>query len=101
MSKLKKIIVLIKISVSLVPIRSFGNIIHDLAQKYGAKFSKSDFRKLEKLYIKVNKANHDINFLKNCHNFGVYPKFISFKPPNVTNNERVQQERGLKKNRNY
>ena len=87
MSKLKNVVVSLKFILHLVLLRSFGNIIHDLAQKYEASFSKSDFRKLEKLHIKINKANEDINFLKNCQHFNVYPKFISFQLPNVDNGD--------------
>ena len=36
----------------------------------------SDFRKLEKLRIKRNKAQLDNNSLINRKNFGVFPKFI-------------------------
>ena len=37
----------------------------------------SDLRKLEKLHIKRNKAQLVINFLINCKNFGVFPRFIN------------------------
>ena len=50
-------------------LRSFGKIIYDIAQKYNGL---SDFRKLEKLNIKYNKADQDITFMINCRNFNVF-----------------------------
>ena len=46
--KFKNIVVFIKIIINLVLLRSFGNIIHDIAYKYD-ELSVSDLRKLEKL----------------------------------------------------
>ena len=53
---------LFKNLLQFVLLRNFGNILHDFAQKYEGEFSKSDFRKLEKLYTKSNKAELDIKF---------------------------------------
>ena len=83
MSKFKNLVVFIKILIDLVLNRTFGNIIHDFALKYNEKLSKCEFRKLNKLYTKVDKAEQDIHFLQNCQNFGVFPKFITFNLPNV------------------
>lgn len=58
--------------------RPFGNIIHDVAQKYNGLLSIPQLRKLEKLCNKVRKADLDINFLRNCRHFGVIPKFLCF-----------------------
>ena len=49
----------------------------------------SEFRKLESLTTKLRKAELDVQFLKNCQVFGVYPKFISFDLPNVCNSDPV------------
>ena len=43
----------------------------------------NDMWKLEKLHLKWNKAQLDINFLINYKNFGVFPKFINVCLPNV------------------
>ena len=69
--------------------RPFGKVIHDLAQNYNGSLAVSEFRKLEKLATKSRKAELDVQFLKNCQAFGVYPKFISFDLPNVCNSDAV------------
>ena len=48
-----------------------------------------DFRKYEKLEYKKNKLKSDIDFLNNCKQLGVYPKFLIFKLPNVSNKDAV------------
>ena len=45
-----------------------------------------EFRKYEKLEYK-KKRKLDIDFLKNCKQLGVYPKFLIFKLRNVSNKE--------------
>ena len=74
----KNLVIYIRVIVSFVLLRAFGNIINDIAQKYGSSLDVKDLRKLERLQIKVNKAKLDINFLKNCESFQVYPKFVYF-----------------------
>ena len=48
-----------------------------------------DFGKYEKLQYKKNKLKLNINFLKNCKQLGVYPKFLTFKLPNVSNRDAL------------
>ena len=91
--KLESVILFLKILISVVLSRNFGNIIHDIAQNY-IDINVSDLRKLEKLHIKRNKAQLDINFLINCKNFGVFPKFINVYLPNVDEKDMD----GIKKN---
>ena len=79
--KLKNIVIFLKIILNFVLIRSFGNIIHDFAQKYDTGIGQ--FRKFERLCTKTEKAEADILFLKNCQLFAVYPKFVTFRLPNV------------------
>ena len=79
--KLKLVVFFLKLLTNLVLLRSFGNIIYDVAHKYNEQMSVPQLRKLEKLYIKSHKAKLDIIFLKNCKTFGVFPKFISFNLP--------------------
>ena len=81
-SKIKKLVFFIKIFANLVLLRPFGKVIYDYTQKYADKFSISDFRKLEKLYVKQARLSLDVNFLINCRNFNVFPKFTTFKIPN-------------------
>ena len=43
-----------------------------------------DFCKYEKLKYKQSKLKLDIDFLNNCKQLGVYPTFLIFKLPNVS-----------------
>ena len=56
----------------------------DIARKYGNVTVKG-FREYEELECKNNKLKLDIDFLKNSKQLGVYPKFLIFKLPNVSN----------------
>ena len=67
--------------------RPFGNIINDVALKYGDAVSITDLRKLEKLSLKVRKAELDIQFLKNCQWYNVTPKFLSFCIPHASSHD--------------
>ena len=75
MSNKFKSAALLKILVTLVLSRGYECIIHDIACKYND-INVSDLRKLEKLHIKRNKSQLDINFLINCKISGVFPRFI-------------------------
>ena len=55
-------------------------------QKYN-QLSTSKLRKLEKLSIKLKKANLDITFLSNCKVFNVIPKFLAFNLPNTNDTD--------------
>ena len=50
--------------------RKFDNIIHDIVQKY-ENVDLTQLRKLEKISIKIGKAELDIWFLKNCKLYNV------------------------------
>ena len=54
--------------------------------KYG-NVTVKDFRKYEKLQYKKNKLKLDIDFINNCKQLGVYPKFLIFKLLNVSNKD--------------
>ena len=60
----------------------FGNVIYDTVQKY-SKLSTSKLHKLEKVSIKLKKADIDVTFLSNCKVFSVIPKFLAFNLPNT------------------
>ena len=63
-----------------------ANIYNDITRKYGNAKIK-DFRKNEKLEYKKKKPKLDIKFLNDCKQLGMYPKFLIFKLPNVSNKD--------------
>ena len=64
------------------------------SRKYG-NFTVKEFRKYEELEYKNNKLKLDIDFLNNCKQFGVYPKFRIFKLPNVSNKDALSIRKKL------
>ena len=70
------------------------NIYNDIVWKYG-NVTVKDFRKYEKLKYKMNKLKFDIDFLNNCKPLGVYPKFLIFKLPNVSNKDALSIRKRL------
>ena len=68
--------------------RKIINIYNDIARKYG-NITVKHFRKYEKIQYKNNKLKLDIDFLNNCKQLGMYPKFLIFKLPNVSNKDAV------------
>ena len=85
--KLITVVSLLRVIVTLLSLRPFGNIIHDIAEKYEKKVSISDLRKFEKTSIKVSKAELDLNFLRNCLSFNVFPKFNCFQLSNTSKHD--------------
>ena len=75
-------------------LRKIINIFNDIVRKYG-NVTVKDFRKYEKLEYKKNKFKLDIDFLNNCKQLGVYPKFLIFKLPNVSNKDAVSIRKRL------
>ena len=86
MRRLKNVVIFIQTVLSFVLSRKVININSNIARKYGNATVK-DFRKYEKLERKKNKLKFDIDFLNNCKQFDVYPKFLIFKLPNVSNKD--------------
>ena len=74
--------------------RKIINIYNDIARKYGNATVK-DFRKNEELEYKKNKLKLNIDFLNNCKQLGVYPKFLIFKLPNVSNKDALSIRKRL------
>ena len=74
--------------------RKIINIYNDIARKYGNATVKV-FRKYEKLEYKKNKLKLGIDFLNNCKQLGVYPKFLIFKLPNVSNKDALSNSSSL------
>ena len=85
MCRLKNAI-FIQTILSFVLSRKVIKIYNDIARKYG---NVTVFRKYEKLEYKKNKLKFDIDFLNNCKQFDVHPKFLIFKLPNVSNKDAL------------
>ena len=96
--KLKTIVVIIRLVSQLILVRDFGSIIHDIESNSKGLVTIQQLRRLEKLSIKRDKANLDINFLLNCKRLGVTPKFIFFRLPNVNSHDAVSFRKKLLKN---
>lgn len=84
--QLKSVVFVLKFILVLLLARPFGNVIHDIAAKYDY-VDISDLRKLEKISIKTRKAELDLNFLRNCQSFKVFPKFTRVNLPNVNHQD--------------
>ena len=84
--RLKNVVIFIQTILSFELSRKIINIYTDNAWKY-RNVTVKDFRKYEKIEYKKNKLKLDIDFLNNCKEFGVYPKFLYFKLSNVSNKD--------------
>ena len=82
---MKEIIVVtfIETILTFVLSRKIINIYNDIARKHG-NVTVKDSRKYEKLEYKKNKLKLDMDFINNCKQLGVYPKFLIFKLPNAS-----------------
>ena len=49
----------------------------------------ADIRRLEKISIRSRKAELDLNFLRNCQSFNVFPKFLCFNLPNTSRRDTI------------
>ena len=92
--RLKNVAIFIQIILSFVLSEKNINISNDIAQKYG-NVAVKDFRKYEKLEYKKNKLKLDIDFLNNCKQLGLYPKFLIFKLPSVSNKNALSIRKRL------
>ena len=92
--RLKNVVIFIQTILSFVLSRKIINIYNDIARKYG-NVTVKDFRKYEKLEYKKNKLKLDIDFLNNCKQLGLYPKFLIFKLPNVSNKNALSIRKRL------
>ena len=82
---------------TLVLSRGYGYIIHGISRKY-KDINVSDLRRLEKLHIKQNKWQLNINFLINCKTFCVFPKFIYVNIRNIYEHDTLCLKRKLRNN---
>ena len=92
--RLENVEIFIQTNLSFVLSRKIKNIYNNIAVKYGNDKVK-DFHKYEKLGYKKKKLKLGINFLNNCKQFGVYPKFLIFKLPNVSNKDALSIRKRL------
>ena len=65
---LKNVVFLLQLLANLLLCRNYGTFIHELVSKY-VDVTVQDLRKLERLSQKVDKAELDVTFLKNCQSF--------------------------------
>ena len=80
----------LRIVVSLLLSRLFGNIIHNITDMYEGRISIAVLHKFEKVAVKSRKAELDLNFLKNCQSFHVFPKFSCFHCPTPASTMSLQ-----------
>ena len=73
---------------SFVLSRKIIKIYSDTAQKHG-NVTVRDFWKYDKLKYKQNQHKLEIDFLNNCKQLDVYPKFLIFELPNVSNKDAL------------
>ena len=90
--RFKNVVIFIQTILSFVLSGKLINICNnDIARKYG-NVTVKNFRKLE---YKKNKLKLDIDFLNNCKQLGVYPKFLISKLPNVSNKDTLSIRKRL------
>ena len=82
--RLKNVVIFLQTIISFVLPKKIINLYNDVERKH-RNVRVKDFRKYEELEYKKNKLKLDIDFLNNCKQLGVYPKFLIFKLPNVSN----------------
>ena len=95
--RLKNVVIFIQTILIFVLSEKNINIYNDIARKYG-NVAVKDFWKYEKLEYKNNKLKLDIVFFTNCKQLGVYPKFLIFKLPNISNKNALSIRKGLLRN---
>ena len=83
-----KNVIFIQTILSFVLSRKITNIYNDISRNYG-NVTVKDFLKYEKFEYKKNELKLDIDFLNNCKQLSVYPKFLIFKLPNVSNEDAL------------
>ena len=91
---LENAVIFIETILNFVLSRKIINIYNYIARKYG-NVTVKDFRKYEKLEYKENKLKLDTDFLNSCKQLGVYPKFLIFKLPNVSNKDALSIRKRL------
>ena len=77
MVNFKGVVLFIRILACFISHRTFGNVIYNIVQQY-SELSTSKLHKLEKLTIKLKKADLGVTRLSKCKVFDVIPKFVAF-----------------------
>ena len=90
----ENVVIFMQTVLSFVLSRKIINTYNDIARKYG-NVTVKHIRKHEKLEYKKNKLKLDIDFLNNCKQLGVYPKFLIFKLPNISNKDALSVRKRL------
>ena len=91
--RLKNVVIFIQTVLSFDVVKK-NYIYNDIAWKYGNGTVK-DFREYEKLDYKKKKQKLGIDFLNNCKQFGVDPKFLIFELPNFSNKDPLSIRKRL------
>ena len=91
--RLKNVVIFFQTILSFVLSRKIIKIYNDIAQEHGNVIVKN-FRKYEKLKYKQNKLKL-IDFLNNCKQLCVNPKFLIFKFLNVSNKDVLSTHKRL------
>ena len=94
--RLKNVVIFLQTIISFVLPKKIINLYNDVERKH-RNVRVKDFRKYEELEYKKNKLKLDIDFLNNCKQLGVYPKFLIFKLPNVSNKDALSIHKRLNK----
>ena len=92
--RLKNVVIFLQTIISFVLPKKIINLYNDVERKH-RNVRVKDFRKYEELEYKKNKLKLDIDFLNNCKQLGVYPKFLIFKLPNVSNKDALSIRKRL------
>ena len=95
--RLKNVVSFFQTILSFVLSKKNIKICNDIAGKHG-NVTVQDFPKYEKLKYKHSKLKLDIDFLNDCKQLGVYPKFFIFKLPNVSDKDTLSIRKRLLRN---
>ena len=97
MIKVKSFVIFLKVCLLFIARRNFGSVIHHVALKY-EELDISNLRKLEKISLKLKKAQLDHQFLLKCKEYNVVPKFLCYNLPFTTEFEVKLIRKKLLKN---
>ena len=87
-NRLENVVILIHVILIFILSRKVIHTYNDIARKY-RNVTVKNFQKYEKLEYKKNKRKLNIDFLNNCKQLCVYPKFLIFKLSIVSNKDAL------------
>ena len=76
--RIKKFVLFLRLIANFVLLRPFGSIINDIVRNTNGELELSDLRKLEKLRIKLRKAEHDLFFIVYIFSMCIYYSFTLY-----------------------